>query len=54
MYEDKSFEFSIGLLLPKIEVQSMNELWQVIECVEDPSVLFKKLLVSNVSFFVNH
>ena len=54
MYEDKSFRFQIGLLIPKVQVKSMDEFWEIIECVEDTSVLFKKLNVDNVSFYVNH
>lgn len=54
MYEDKSFKFQIGVLLPKIEVNSINKLGELIDCVEDCSVLFKLLKVQDVSFFVNH
>lgn len=54
MYEDKSFNFQIGLLLPKIEVKSVNKLGEIIENVEDCSVIYKLLQVQDVSLIVNH
>jgi hypothetical protein len=53
MYVDDQFNFQIGLMIPKIEVKSMDKLWQAIELVEDTSVLYKLLAVHNISFFVN-
>ncbi len=54
LYEDSTFKFSTGILLPKIEVYSLNELWELVEQVDDPTVIYKKLTVSNVSVFVNN
>ena len=41
MFEDQTFNFSTGLLLPKIEVNSLNDLWDKIDHIEDPSVILK-------------
>lgn len=41
MFEDQTFNFSTGLLLPRIEVNSLNELWEKIDKIEDPSVITK-------------
>lgn len=42
------------MLLPKIEVKSINKLGEIIDSVEDCSVIYKLLQVQDVSFFVNH
>ena len=41
MFEDQTFSSSTGLLLPRIEVHSLNEFWDKIEKIEDPSVIIK-------------
>ena len=44
MYEDQSFKFQIGLLLPKIEVKTINKQGEeTTDSVEDCSVLYKRL-----------
>ena len=53
MFENKTFNFSAGLLIPKIQVDSLDELWNKIDRVVDPSVILKKVTVSDISAFVN-
>jgi hypothetical protein len=54
LYEDAKLKQNIGLLLPKIEVKSLNEMWQQIDSITDPSVITKLLTIQNVSLHVNY
>ena len=54
MFEDSMLKFSIGLLLPNIKVQSLDEFWNKIELIEDPSLIAKLLTIQNVSIHVNY
>ena len=52
-FEELQQKFSIGLLLPSIEVSSMNEFWEHIKVVTFTDILFKKLSIKSVSLFIN-
>jgi len=47
MFEEPTpgLKFSIGLLLPNIKVQSLDEFWKKIEFIEDPSLIAKLLTI---------
>jgi hypothetical protein len=45
MFEEPNLKFSIGLLLPNIKVQSLDELWNKIDFIEDPSLIAKLLTI---------
>ena len=45
MFEEPNLKFSIGLLLPNIKVQSLDEMWNKMDFIEDPSLIAKLLTI---------
>ena len=40
-------------MFPSIKLECTNNEWKVVDQIEDLSVLYKKLTISNISLFVN-
>ena len=53
-FEDEQLKFSMGYLLPKIDVVPTDKNFvEAVEHITDLAVLFKKLKVDDVSAFIN-
>ena len=56
-YEEPQFGFAVGLMIPKIEVSSVDELWEYLskgKPARDCGVIFKLLQINDVSLYGNY
>lgn len=52
--EMPEYEFSLGVLLPSIQVSTTDKDWNVVEKVENPEILHKSIQVQNISIFLDY
>lgn len=53
-FEDSNLKFDIGVLIPKIEISSLNRFWQPTKPVEDTAILFKGITISKMDAYINY
>ena len=53
-FEDTNLKFDIGILIPRIEVASMNKNWDLVQTVLDMAVLYKGLTIYNMDAYINY
>lgn len=53
-FEDSNLKFDIGILIPRIEMQSTDKKWDFMEKVVDLAVLYKSIAVSRVDAYINY
>lgn len=51
--EDPDFPFALGILIPSINVESADKLWNIItKACENPSIFYKNINVLGFSIFL--
>ena len=52
-FEDEDLHYAIGILIPNINCLSCDKTFSPMDWINDPSVLYKKLKIDDISVYIN-
>ena len=52
-FEDEGLKFAIGILVPNLNCLSCDKNFSLSQWIDDPSVLYKKIAIDDISVFIN-